>query len=173
MKTKIILLLFLGTALSLQTAYAQSETEKEVSKIRSSVLRVNKLLSVFRKTTKSVEGISTEGTEAAFYSSKKALQKIEADIAGETYNAKAHFYYDNAGRLIFAYYRFNRYDTHISMNPPPKVVKIEEKRLYFKNGKMIKKITTVTETGLGNDIQKSEQDVLDLENLFQKAYCKK
>ncbi len=169
MKRKTFLLLIIIWGISLQTAFAQkTETEKEVSKIRSSVLRTNKLIKTFKKTKKFVEGVSTEGTEATFYSSTAGLKKIQAEIAGETFYAKADYYYSDRGELIFIYSQENRYDTQIGMNP--KVVKKEEKRLYFANGKMIKKITTITETDLSNESVNEEKDIVDLENTFRKAF---
>ncbi len=175
MNRKIILILGIILVMGTQITFAQkkTETEKQVSSIRSGVLRTNKLLSIFKKTTKMVEGVSTEGTEVTFYHSTARLKKMHAEIAGETFYAKTDYYYSDRGELVFIFNRFSRYDTQIGMNPPPKVVRIEEKRLYFANGKMIKKITTITETELGNEAQKSEKDILELEILFKKASQKK
>ena len=116
-----------------------------------------------------VEGVSLEGTEATFYTSTAGLKKIHAEMAGETFYAKADFYYSDRGELTFIYFRENRYDTQIGMTPPPKVVRVEEKRLYFKGGKMIKRITTTTETGMNGDPAELEKDILDLEKAFLKA----
>lgn len=170
MKRKTLILIAFVLGLSWQTTLAQ--TEKEVSKIRSGVLRTNKLLSTFKKTTKMVDGVSLEGTEAIFYRSTAGLKKIQAKMFGETYNAKADFYYSDSGKLVFIFYRFNRYDTHIAETPPPKVVRIEEKRLYFSENKMIKRIITVTETSFDKSNSDSDQEILDLEEKFRKAIDK-
>ena len=172
MKRKIILILGIILVLSMQIVFAQkqTETERQVSRIRSGVLRTSKLLSTFKKTTKMIDGVSLEGTEATFYRSTAGLKKIHAEMAGETYYAKADFYYTDNGKLAFIYYRFNRYDTQIGMTPPPKVVKVEEKRLYFRDEKLIKKIITITETGLSNKSKDTEKDILDLEGKFRKAF---
>ncbi len=170
MKGKSILFLVILLIAATQIVSAQkTEVEKDVSAIRSDVLRTSKLMSTFKKTTKMVDGISVEGTEATFYTSTAGLKKIHAEMAGETFYAKADYYYSDRGKLIFVYYQFNRYDTQIGMDPPPKVVKKEEKRLYFKNDKMIKRITTMTETSLPDDSKEAEKDILDLEQTFRKA----
>ena len=53
---------------------------------------------------------------------------------GETFRATAELYYSGE-ELIFAYQRLQRYDTHIAMKPPPKVVKIIETRVYYSGAK--------------------------------------
>ncbi|NNE99948.1 MAG: hypothetical protein HKN25_13085 [Pyrinomonadaceae bacterium] len=166
MKTKSILLLAL---ISLGSLTLLAQNDPDVSSIRSGVLRTNKLLKTFKKTTKMVEGVSLEGTEATFYTSTAGLKKIHAEMAGETYYAKADYYYSDRGELTFIYYQFNRYDTQIGMTPPPKVVKVEEKRLYFKNNKLIKRINTITETGENIGGGENEKEILDLEKTFRKA----
>ncbi len=170
MKRKITLLSLVVFYFGLQTIFGQ--IEKEVSSIRSNTLRTNKLLSTYRKTKRSVEGISLEGTEATFYSSKRGVKKIHAEMYGETYKAKADYYYADDGKLIFVYYEFNRYDTHIAMNPLPKIVTTEEKRLYFKDEKLIKKIITLFET-MDNkeleELEESDKEILTLEKTFREA----
>ena len=133
MRAKTILLLTFVMLFGLQTSFGQDP--EFVKQIRSDVGRINKSLKKYKKETKLVEGISLEGTEANFYSSRYGLRKVEAEMFGETFRANAAFYYKN-GELIFAFYQFNRYDTHISADPPPKVVKTEEKRFYFVDGKL-------------------------------------
>lgn len=172
MNRKLFLLSITILILGLQGVFAQTDTEKEVTIIRSNTLRTNKLLSTYKKTTKFVDGISLEGTEATFYSSKRGIKKIHAEIAGETYYTKADYYYTDDGKLIFIYYQFNRYDTQIGMDPPPKVVRIEEKRLYFKDGKMIKRIVTLTETSIQEESEESDNEILSLEKTFREALKK-
>ena len=149
------------------SVFAQSDPD--VASIRSGVLRTNKLLSIMKKTKKMVDGVSVEGTEATFYTSTAGVKKIHAEMYGETYNAKADYYYKDNGKLEFIFYRFNRYDTHIMAKPEPKVVRIEERRLYFKEDKMIKRITTITETGTAVKSKEDETEILSLEKLFRKA----
>lgn len=166
MKTKLIIFLALLSLMSLAT-FAQDEPD--ISGIRSSVLRTNKLLSIMKKTTKSVEGVSIEGTEATYYTSTAGVKKIHADMYGETFNAKVDYYYSDSGKLEFIYNQFNRYDTHIMAKPEPKIVRVEERRLYFKNGKLIKRILTVTETGTAVKTEEEESEILSLEKLFREA----
>ncbi len=170
MKIKIYFLICLVFFLGAQIVAAQDEldTDKAVAIIRSDVLRTSKLLSTFKKTTKFVDDVSLEGTEATFYISTAGLKKIHAEMAGESYYAKADYYYSDRGELIFVYYVFNRYDTQIGMDPPPKVVNIEEKRLYFRGDKMIKRIITKTETSFPVDAD-DENELLELEKTFRKA----
>jgi hypothetical protein len=115
----------------------QAQTEKEIVKIRSEVAAINKGVSKYTKTTKNVEDISLEGTEATYYHSAKNLRKITAEMFGETFNATGEFYY-RGGELIFAFIKHNKYDTQIGMNPPPKVIGTEEQRFYFADGKLIR-----------------------------------
>jgi len=166
MKTKLIIIFALLSLTSL-TVFAQDDAD--VAKVRSSVLRTSKLLSIMKKTTKMVDGVSVEGTEATFYTSTAGVKKIHAEMYGETYNAKADYYYKDNGKLEFIYYRFNRYDTHIMAKPEPKVVRVEEIRLYFKDDKMIKRITTTTETGTAVNSEEEEADIFSLEKLLRKA----
>ena len=166
----ILLVVILG--LSSLNTFAQDDVEKDVKLIRSSTLRTSKMLSTYKKTTKFIDDVSLEGTEATFYKSAKNLQKIEAEIAGETYYAKVDYYYALNGKLMFIYHQFNRYDTQIGMDPPPKVVRKEERRIYIKDGKTIKRITTVTETGNSYASEITEKDILDLEKKFREAIKK-
>lgn len=173
MKRKTFILLIFILGLSLQAVFAQkTDTEKEVSKIRSGVLRTSKLLTTFKKSTQFVDGVSLEGTEATFYKSPVGLKKIQAEIGGETYYANVDYYYSDSGKLIFVYHQFNRYDTQIGMDPPPRVVRKEERRLYLKDGKIIKKITTITETAESYPSEVTEKTILELEQTFRKAQKK-
>jgi hypothetical protein len=134
MKMKL-LILFAATVLSVQIVFSQ--TENQVAFIRNEVAAINKNAKNYSKTTKDVEGISLEGTEATYYGSGKGLKKIVAKSYGETYNATTELYYSGE-ELIFVYRKFKRYDTQIGMKPPPKVVSVKESRFYFSNGKVIK-----------------------------------
>lgn len=138
LKGKTIYFLLLGIFITLiWTNSAFAQTEKEIAKIRAEVAAINKGAAKYKKTTKNVEDISLEGTEATYFHSAKNLKKITAQMFGETYNATSEFYYQN-GELIFAFIKRNQYDTQIGVNPPPKVVRVEERRFYFANGELIR-----------------------------------
>ena len=116
---------------------AQAQTEKEIVKIRAEVVAINKGAAKYKKTTKNVEDISLEGTEATYYRSAGNLRKITTKMYGETYNTTAEFYYAD-GELIFAYLRRNQYDTQTGMDTPPKIVHTQEQRFYFADGDLIR-----------------------------------
>jgi hypothetical protein len=134
MKIKYLILIAV-TLFAFQTAFAQ--TNKQITLIRNEVSLINKSAKKYSKTTEMVEGISLEGTEATYFSSGKGLKKIVAESLGETYKATTEFYYSGE-ELIFAFQKFYRYDTQIGMNPPPKVVSTQERRVYFSNEKLVK-----------------------------------
>jgi hypothetical protein len=119
------------------SAFAQ--TEKQIAAIRADVNLTNKSAAKYDKKTISVEGISLEGTEATYFTSGRSLKKITAKMYGETYRATAELYYSGED-LIFAYQRFQRYDTQIGMKPPPKVVRMVETRVYYSGAKAIRVI---------------------------------
>ena len=126
-----------------------AQTEKLIAAIRADVNLINKSAAKYDKKTRSVEGLSLEGAEATYFTSGRGLKKISVKIYGETYRATAELYYSGEA-LIFAYQRLQRYDTHIAMKPPPKVVKILETRVYYNGAKAIrviqgKKLTPKTE----------------------------
>ena len=148
---KISWYLLLGIFLTFISAdFAQSQTEKEIVKIRADVAAINKGVSKYKKTTKDVEGISLEGTEAAYYHSAGKLRKITAKMFGETYKAAGEFYYAD-GELIFAYLKHSQYDTQIGANPPPKVVRITEQRFYFADGKLLRLLIGKNELKSGDE----------------------
>ncbi len=116
---------------------AAAQTDKRVSTIRSQVAAIGKASAKLTNTKHQVTDISTEGAEATFYHSGKDLKKVSVKIYGETFNGTSELYFD-AGQLIFAYDRINRYDTQIGLKKPVKVVRIEEYRSYFENGGMFR-----------------------------------
>lgn len=116
-----------------------AQPEKQITAIRAEVAAINKAAVKYDKKTQLVEGISLEGTEATYFTSGRGLKKITAKLFGETFRATAELYYSGE-ELIFAYRRMQRYDTHIAMKPPPKVVKIIETRVYFAGAKAIRVI---------------------------------
>ena len=129
---------------------APAQTEKEILKIRAEVAAINKGASKYTKTTRNVEDISLEGTEATYFHSGSDLKKITAKMYGETYNSTGEFYYRN-GELIFAFVKHNRYDTQIGMDAPPKVVSSEEQRLYFADNELIRLLVGKKELKSGNE----------------------
>ncbi len=163
--------IFLLTALILvfgNSIFAQ--TDKQLTAIRAEVAAINKASAKYTKTKKSVENISLEGTEATYYVSGKGLKKIVTTIFGETYNATSEFYYSGE-ELIFAFVKFNKYDTQIGMNPPPKIVRTEEQRLYFTGGNLIRLLIGKKELK-SNDERYDElkNGTLDTSKKLQEAY---
>lgn len=161
-----ILLVFFA---SFQITLAQ-KTADGTAAIRSEVAAINKNLGKYAKQTKTVNDVSLEGAEAVFYSSGKVLRKIHADITGETYKAAADLYYKDA-ELIFAYYRLNRYDTQIGLDKPPKVVKTEERRLYFANGKLAKLVVGKTAVKSGSrQFNESKAEIAELSGKLRAGF---
>lgn len=168
-KLSCISLMLLAFFASFQIASAQSNAN-EIAAIRSQVAAIDKNLGKYAKQTKTVEGVSLEGTEAVFYSSGKVLRKIHADIAGETFNATADLYYKDAA-LIFVHYRHNRYDTQIGLDKPPKVVKTEEKRFYLAGGEIIKLLDGKTNVKPGSEtFNKAKDEILEASNKLREAF---
>lgn len=114
-----------------------AQIDKQITAIRAEVAAINKAGTKYKKTKKPVENISLEGTEATYFVSGKGLKKVVAKMYGETYNATGEFYYSGE-KLIFAFVKYNKYDTQIGMNPPPQVVRTEEQRFYFADGNLIR-----------------------------------
>ena len=129
---------------------AQAQTEKEIVKIRAEVAAINKSGAKYTKTTKDVEDISLEGTEATYFRSAGNLRKITAKMFGETYNATSEFYYRD-GELIFVFVQRNQYDTQIGLDTPPKVASTEEQRFYFAGGKLIRLLVGKKELKSGDE----------------------
>lgn len=116
-----------------QNIFSES-VEKQIKAIRSETKLINKSETSYKKTVKDIEGVSLEGTVATYFKSGKESRKIVAKSYGETFNSVTEFYFHRE-ELIFVYRKFNRYDTQIGMNPPPKVVTIKETRFYFSGKK--------------------------------------
>ena len=159
---KIKLLPFLILILWLGTHGSFAQVGNLMTSIRADVAQINASLSTYTRKTKTVDGLSLEGTEANYYSRDKELKKIAARMYGETYNAAVELYY-KGDALIFAYYRFNRYDTQIGLPKPPKVVSSQENRLYFADGKLAKLLIGKMEIRAGSEQWKeSETEIADL-----------
>ena len=112
------------------TQVCPAQTASLISEIRAEVGKINADLPTYAKRVKTALGVSLEGAEATYYHGGKNLKRVSAKLYGETYNAVLDLYY-RGDVLFFAYQKLNRYDTQIGMQPPPKVVRSEEKRLYF------------------------------------------
>jgi hypothetical protein len=168
MKTKLLILaiaIFIGVS----TVFAQ--TENEIASIRAEVTAINKNAKSYTKKTKSVEDVSLEGTEATFFVSGKGLKKITAKIYGETYRATLELYYQGED-LIFAYEKTSKYNGNITIKNL-KVVKVEEKRLYFSGGKMIRYLFGTKQMKL--DAVESDEEaysMMELSDMMKASYSK-
>ena len=133
MRLGITAVLFVLTFASL----ANAQTDKRVGDVRREVAAINSRAAKYTRTTKDVTGISTEGAEATLFHSGSEIKKIVARIYGETFKGVSEFYFRN-GKLIFEYDRINRYDTQIGLRRPVKIVRVEQYRSYFDDGKMFR-----------------------------------
>ena len=138
-----MLLKFISTGLfslcltAVMAAGAGAQTDKRIAGIRAKVSEINKAAPKYKKVKRDVDGISTEGAEAKIYSSRTEVKKIVVDLYGETFNAVSEFYFDG-DKLIFAHDRVNSYDTQLGLKRHVKIVRIEQIRSYFDNGKMFR-----------------------------------
>ena len=65
----------------------------------------------------------------------------------------------------------NRYDTQIFLKKPPKVVRIEEKRLYFADGKLVQLLVGKNNVKKGSkQWENSESDIADLAKKLHEAF---
>lgn len=168
MKTKLLILI-ITTFIAAQTVFTQS-VEKQVSAIRAEVTAINKNAKSYTKKTKDVADVSLEGTEATFFTSGRGLHKITAKMYGETFQATGEYYFQGE-ELIFAYEKMSRYNGQIGMSKPVKVVKVEEKRMYFVNEKMIKILVGKINVKSGSkQWEESEKDTLELVKTFKDAF---
>ena len=122
-----VLLLFV------QTGFGQ--ITKQITQIRGEVATINKNAAKYKKAVKNVDGISLEGTEATFYSLSGDLKKSAAKIYGEMYNATAEIYYQS-NVPIFIYQKLNKYNKPFNLSP--KVASVEETRVYYVDGQIVK-----------------------------------
>lgn len=167
MKIKLLLIL-LVLAFGTHAAFAQNS--QAIAAIQAEVRAIEKNAAKYTKKTKDVEGISLEGTQATYFVSGRGLKKIAAKMYGETYNATVELYYQGE-ELIFAFYKFNRYDTQIGLEKPPKVVNTEEKRFYFVGGKLEKLLVGKKEVKSDDEqFSDSENDIVDLSKKLKDAY---
>lgn len=169
MKTKLLILTIVAF-IGVQTGFAQN-IEKQITAIRAEVTAINQNAKSYKKTTRDVEGVSLEGTEANYFVSGKGLKKIAAKMYGETYNATLELYYQGED-LIFAYQKLNRYNGIITMKNL-KVVKVEESRLYFSGGKMIRCLLGKKQIKAGStEFNEEEYRMIELSDMLKSAYSK-
>jgi hypothetical protein len=168
MKNKI-LVMAVAIFFLLPNIFAQN-IEKQIVTIRTKVAAINKAAKSYRKKTKDVENISLEGAEAVYYISGKSLKKVVAKMYGETYNATGEFYYSGE-ELIFAFVKFNKYDTQIGVKPPPKVVTVEEQRLYFAGGELIRMLVGKSELKVDSErYAELKDEIIGISKKLQEAY---
>jgi hypothetical protein len=169
MKIKLLPVVILIACFGPHNSFAQDL----VAEIRAEVTRTNESLSTYTKRSKMVDGISLEGTSANYYALGDDLKKIAARMYGETYRASVDLYYkDNV--LIFAYYRFNRYDTQIGLPKPPKIVRSEEQRLYFSDGNLAKLLIGKIEIKADDERwRESETEIADLARRLRSEFADK
>lgn len=167
MKKNLFVLVFIVVFAGL-TVFSQSKDE--IAKIRAEVNLINKNLKNYARTTKDVEGISLEGTEAKFYTSGKGLKKIEAKIYGESYNATAEIYY-SGDTPIFIYQKFNKYDVPIGASSAPKIVSTEETRAYYVDKRIVRLLSGKNEVKPSNEkFEEMKKDFEDFSNKLFAAY---
>lgn len=147
-----------------------AQTAEQIKQIRAEVNLINKNAAKYKKTKRNVEGISLEGTEATYFVSGKGLKKVTAKMFGETYNATVEIYFSGE-EMIFAFLKENRYDTQIGMNPPPKVVRTEERRFYFSSGNLIRLLVGKTEVKSGSEnYRELKEQIEDIAAKIKTAY---
>ncbi len=169
MKTKLLILI-IATFIATQTVLAQS-VEKQIVSIRAEVTAINKNAKSYKKTTKDVEGVSLEGTEATYFVSGKGLKKITAKIYGESFNATAEYYFQGE-YLIFAFEKMNKYNGSIGMDNL-KVIRVEESRMYFSGGKMIRYLIGKKPIKAGStEFNEVEYSTGEISDTLKAAYSK-
>ena len=120
----------LAAILASGTVISRAQDSGLLIQIRAQIHEINQNLPSCTRQSKVVLGLSTEGANVDYFHDSEKLRKIAAQIYGETFNSEAEFYYRD-GALLFAYEKFNRYDSQIGAEPPPKVVSSQVQRLYF------------------------------------------
>lgn len=167
MKTK--LLIFAIATFSLTNIIFAQSVEKQITAIRAEVTAINKAAKGYKKTVKDVEGVSLEGTEATYFTSGKGLKKITAQIYGESFRATMELYYSGED-LIFAYEKMSKYNGSIGMKNL-KVVRIEESRTYFSDGKMIRYLLGKKQIKSGStEFNEGEYRMMEFSDLLKIAY---
>jgi hypothetical protein len=168
MKIKL-LILTIATFILSQTIFAQT-VEKQIAAIRAEVTAINKAAKGYTKKTKDVDDISLEGTQATYFSAGKNLRKITAKMYGETFQATGEYYFQG-DKMIFAYEKMSRYNGQIGLEKPVKVAKIEEKRFYLSDGKLIRYLFGKKEIKSGStEFNEEESALIDVSSKLKEAY---
>jgi hypothetical protein len=163
-------LIWMISIIAIFAGAAFAQVTKQITGIRAEVAAINKAAKGYKKKTKDVDGVSLEGTQATYFASGKGLKKITARMYGETYNASAELYYKGE-EVIFIYIKMNKYDTQIGMDPPPKVVRIEEERYYFAGGELIRLLKGKKELKPADEeYSEMKQGILEMEKGLKEAY---
>jgi len=146
---------------------ASAQIEKQIALIRADVNLINKNAPKYDKKTKNIDGLSLEGSEVTYFTSGRGLKKITAKIYGETYRSTAELYYSGE-ELIFVFRRLERYDTQVGMNPPPKVVRVDETRLYRSGEKTIRILSGKTRLRPGDiKFTEAEYELYELSDMLK------
>ncbi|MGB7070881.1 MAG: hypothetical protein WBD22_15420 [Pyrinomonadaceae bacterium] len=150
---------------------ASAQVDRQFAAIRAQVDAINGQIATYNKTTKKVDGISLEGTEADYFvSDDRRLRKINARISGETYRAVTELYY-SGDHLIFAFQRLDRLDGRMTSKIKPKVAGTEESRTYFSNGSLIRYQTSRTSVrSLGMRFDEKVNEIADLSGRLRAAF---
>jgi hypothetical protein len=163
-------LIWMISIIAIFAGAAFAQTAKQVAGIRAEVAAINKAAKGYKKKTKDVDGVSLEGTQATYFTSGKGLKKITAKLYGETFNASAELYYQGE-EVIFIYFKMNKYDTQIGMDPPPKVVRVEEERYYFAGGELVRVLKGKKEIkATDEEYTEMKAGILELEKGLKEAY---
>jgi hypothetical protein len=167
------LLLAAAVLLGLGIVASRAEEAGLKPQIRAVVAEINAALPKYSRETRSMEGLSLEGSEAVYFSEGGALKKITVKLYGETYNGAAELYYQG-GAVAFAYRKLNRYDTQVGMQPPPKVVSTQEARLYFSGGALAA-LRIGQEDIADSDIQwrEAEEEIAELASQLETEFRKR
>lgn len=163
-------LIWMISIIAIFAGAAFAQTAKQIAGIRAEVAAIDKAAKKYKKKTKDVDGISLEGTQATYFTSGKGLKKITAKLYGETFNASAELYYQGE-EVIFIYFKMNKYDTQIGMDPPPKVVRVEAERYYFAGGELIRLLKGKKELkATDEEYSEMKQGILEMEKGLKEAY---
>lgn len=152
------------------TLRAEAQIEKQIASIRSEVNLINKNAPKYDKKVKNIDGLSTEGSEVTYFISGRGLKKVVAKVYGETFRATTELYYSGE-EPIFVFRRIERYDTQIGMTPPPKVIRVDETRLYRSGEKSIRILSGKTQLKAGDvKFTEAEYELIELSDMLKAAF---
>jgi len=163
------LLSLLVVILLLACGSASAQTQMQLGSIRAEVTAIDKAAGEYNKKTKKIDGVSTEGAEATYYLSGKAVKKIVARVYGETFRATAEFYF-SGDDLLFAYQKVSRYNGSIGSDSPPKIARIEEVRLYRSGGRTLRILSGKKALKLGAiEFNEKEYELIEFSDQLKAA----